>query len=180
VEPGFLALLALDVLLRDEVGIPPRILQEARAVTTGIFEEAGIDIAWLDPESARTARDRLQAADERAFLEGLYTVRIVADATGSHPGVPPGASLGLASPGTRQARALYRRIERRAQGAGVPTGVVLGHVMAHELGHLVLRRSAHGTGGVMQALLDVTRAAQGRLGFTSEEAALLRARVRPP
>ena len=167
----------LDVLVRDEVGVPPEVLRNARSVAGRIVGETGVAIVWLDPESGRAVRAGLGGKDERGFLMSLHTVRVVADAAGNHPGVAARASLGFTAVDTRQAIARYRRIEDKARQTGADVASILGHVVAHELGHLLLRRATHSAAGIMQATLDVTRASQGRLAFSAAERAAIRARV---
>lgn len=56
-------------------------------------------------------------------------------------------------------------------------GKFLGHFMAHELAHLLLPQYAHSSTGLMRAQWnrdDLERAQHGQLGFTQEQASLIR------
>jgi hypothetical protein len=56
-------------------------------------------------------------------------------------------------------------------------GIILGHVMTHEIGHLLLPIDGHSTTGIMQERLgrrEWALAVAGLLGFTREEAVMIR------
>jgi hypothetical protein len=158
----------LDVQIRDEVGLSPIVLDEARRTASEVFERVGVTLVWLTPAEARRQEDGVPGDARRAFLRSLFTVRIIPVA---------GRAMGSSALNTRQAVARWRAIERQAAAAGVSAGAVLGHVLAHELGHLLLNRSSHSAEGLMAPSLNTTRAAQGRLGFTQAEAEVIRSRV---
>ena len=72
------------------------------------------------------------------------------------------------------------RPTRQAVRFALDTGAVLGHTIAHEVGHLLLPRGTHGPAGLMRAtwrMEDMRDAAQGHLGFSPAEAAIIRARL---
>ena len=56
----------------------------------------------------------------------------------------------------------------------------MGHAIAHEVGHLLLPRGTHGPAGLMRGtwgMEDMRDAVQGHLGFSTMEAAIIRARL---
>ena len=74
---------------------------------------------------------------------------------------------------------LYDRVETVARNADADVATVLGHAMAHEIGHLLLP-AGHSLSGLMGAdwdANDLRQAEGGRLLFTPDQAALIRARL---
>jgi hypothetical protein len=60
----------------------------------------------------------------------------------------------------------------------IERAIVLGHTIAHEAAHVLLPYYGHSRDGLMRAVWDgpdLVRAAQGRLVFSDEQAALIRA-----
>lgn len=166
--------LSIHVRIQDETSMSPATLAAARTVAARLFHKAGVRIEWLDPASAASLREALaEGPDRTAFWRALYTVHLVTRV----PAAGRSSSLGFASPGTRVSTVVYQRVEQVSVDTGADLTVVLGHAVAHELGHLLLGRASHSAAGLMQATLDVERAAQGRLSFTAEEAHTIRIRL---
>jgi hypothetical protein len=164
--------LRLILIVNDEVGLPAQLLQEARRVTAKIFQHASVDIVWLAARGAAPEEPPApETVSEWEFWNARYVVRIAR----SDAGRSPSSALGFTVPGTRTTTVVYPYVEQVARSGREDVTLVLGHVMAHELGHLLLRSSAHSTGGLMRATLDMGRAARGVLLFTDTEEKTIRA-----
>ena len=165
----------LDVLVIDAVGTPADMLADARFAASRLFGRLDVRVSWLDPPGARRRREALDSFDaQRAFMRSLYVVRLVAAGSEGRI-VPSERAFGSAVAGTRIATIVFPRVEERAISHGVPVAVALGHVIAHELGHLLLERTTHSAGGLMQPTLNLTLAQQGLLLFSEEEGRTIRA-----
>ena len=147
--------LTVDVFVRDGVGLPPGLVDEAKVAASRCFERAGVEIVWL-------------AATDTEGRRGFYTVRVEDQGAGE---------LGSAAIGTRIATVFYRRIVQVTRAADGNLAAVLGHAMAHEIGHLLLGTTAHSASGIMRAQIDVPAAAQGRLLFSEADARAIRRRL---
>jgi hypothetical protein len=165
--------LRLILIVNDQVDLPAQLLQDARGVADKIFRHAGVDIVWFAARGA--IPEEPVAVSEWEFRNAQYVVRIATSAAGRSPS----SALGFTAPGTRTTTVVYPYVEQVARSGRDDVALVLGHVMAHELGHLLLRRSAHSTGGLMRTTLDVGRAARGVLLFTHTEEETIRASLSP-
>ena len=158
----------IGVLLMDDAGVAPEVLAHAKIHVTRIYREIGITVAWMSADDIDVDR--------------RLTVKIVTKAFASK-GID-GRTMGIAA-GTPEKRgtlayAFYSRIEGVTRTTGADTGLILGHVIAHEIGHLLLPYGAHAERGLMRGAWDqeqAYKAAVGRLRFTLDEGALIRARM---
>jgi hypothetical protein len=76
----------------------------------------------------------------------------------------------------------YSRVKLAAVRHAQEPDLVLGHAAAHEVAHLIIPQYGHSSEGLMKAVWDVRdylMAAQGRLRFSDEQAALIRAALAP-
>ena len=156
----------LTVAVYDYAGIEPATLAYAKQIAGDVYLRAGIEIVWVDPDVFE---------DAGSLHINLLSREITATSSISRD------TVGFATPGSFAANAIYDRIREVAHDYHLPCGVMLGYVMAHELGHLLLPAHSHSESGVMRANLDVQLAAEKKLGFTSDQSALIleRLMVRP-
>jgi hypothetical protein len=153
--------------LRDDAGVPAAVLAQARANVTGIFRTSRIEVVWFDGGNTRPESQR------------LVRVQIVASR-------PPGFASDVGGAARRSddasvALVFFDQVSRSADYWCVKRSVVLGEVMAHELGHLLLPAGSHTLTGVMRATWggrEYSVAAQHPVGFSEDQARLMRVRLR--
>lgn len=159
---------AIRVLTVNHLGTPHQdILVRAQAEVARIYAAAGVKLVWTGSSPALPSLI-LMIVSERDFgAQGA-----AANAMGAAPAADEGAG--------RPAYAFYNRIEASSQHYGTDVAKILGSVIAHELGHLLLARGAHAAAGIMKATWDsrdMVLIASSLLGFTNEQARLIRSRV---
>lgn len=74
----------------------------------------------------------------------------------------------------------FDRVQDLAHSSGRSERVLLAHTMAHEIGHALLGMGSHSRQGIMKDFWgprEIRAAAQGRLSFSSGEAARMRSRL---
>ncbi len=139
----------------------PAVIEQAQKAFAQIYATAGVDVDWNDGPTALLliVRDDEPGEFRRASEPIL------------------GAAIHTAN-GTPAAYVFYRRAAAQADRYNVPAAIVLASVMAHEVGHLLLPTIGHAREGLMRACWDdaeFARAAAGRLRFSLEEGAAIRA-----
>lgn len=155
----------LAVAVYDYAGVEPATLAAAERIAGDVYLRAGIEIEWVEPdgfEDAATLYVNLLSKDMASPFFGLKE------------------TVGFATPGSLTANAIYDRVREIAHERRLPCGVMLGYVIAHELGHLLLPAHSHSDSGLMRANLDVELAAEKKLRFTSDQAALILERLTVP
>jgi type IV pilus biogenesis protein CpaD/CtpE len=177
------------VLQIPDGSVPLHVVIRAKSEVTRIYREAGVAITWKGVASSTGRSDALRSTEASApgfglvILSDKFTDQLIVatDALG-------GATGTREQPG-QIAYVFYDRVEsiaraylNRGQLLGtyeVDTVIVLAHAMAHEIGHLLLPHG-HSDVGLMRAdwnAADLRDAAGGRLNFTAEQAAFIRARL---
>jgi hypothetical protein len=155
----------IAVAVDDYVGIDPATLAAAERIAGDVYLRAGIEIDWVEPGTF----------EDPAW----FSVNLLSNQAAESPFISHEA-VGFATPGTRAANAIYDRIRELAHYHHLPCAVMLGYVMAHELGHLLLPANSHSDSGLMRASLDMELAAEKKLRFTSDQAALMLERLTAP
>ena len=164
----------VSVAVQDDARVPPEWLRQATNELERIYREIEVAIEWWDPTLP-------SSRGEQAIVpRNLLTIAIRRDAVSSQKKLSENA-MGITS-GTalERGRVEYVFYGRMEQFTPLYRGKYLGHFMAHELGHLLLPQYAHSSTGLMRAQWnrdDLERAQHGRLGFTPEQATLIRARA---
>jgi hypothetical protein len=128
---------SLQVLLKNDAGVPAGVLEQAKRDAIRVFDRSNINLEWIE---------------DGPYQSGSLTLRIIAKAIGTKS--RNRSVVGIA-PGTREARgiiayAFYERIQTYSAELALEISQMLGHVMAHELGHLLLPYDAHSFTGVMR------------------------------
>ena len=156
-------LLAVCLHVVNVSSASPATIVEAQHELDATYESIGVPLRW---------------SDEPGSI--LIVVR------DDEPGALRDAArpvLGVAihtAQGSLAAYVFYRRAAEQADRYGVPRAVVVGAAMAHEMGHLLLPTPRHADTGLMRGCWDYeefVRAAQGRLRFSADEAASIRAQI---
>lgn len=151
---------AVNVIIRNDAGVPEQMVAAAQEIVTKIYADAGVEVAWtrghhitivLMPQAAA---DRMrQLPNTMGFAPGDVTAR------------------------GRVAYVLEHRVADVARGYSTEVEVVLGAAIAHELGHLLLPINAHSPRGLMRAKwnqADFRNARSGRLLFTAGQSEQIR------
>lgn len=162
----------LTVFVVERAGVSPHLLLEAEADAAHIIGRAGLDVNWI------TCRDGAQAASCGAFSQADLIVHLIP--RGRASGDVFGVAFVENDVGT-YADLFFDPIQRlREQARTLSLSPVLGGVLAHEIGHLLLGSNAHSRVGIMQPHWEeeqLHNIDKGRMVFTREQAAKLRARV---
>ena len=152
----------LPVTVYDHAAVEPRTLAYAERIVSDVYRRAGIEIEWAEPKAI-------------AEPDRLYVNVVSAGMTGQSWASTE--TVGFATPGSVAATVIYDRIRQVARRRRLQCGLLLGYVMAHELGHLLLPAHSHSETGLMRASLDVELAADKKLRFTTDQAALMLERL---
>jgi hypothetical protein len=161
--------------------VPAPILVSTEPVATKIFRQAGIETEWLDCRLSR-AEPRTPAC-ERPLTPSDLILKLLPHSMAQTIAVN-GDTFGIAlTAGGKPAIddiIFYQRVLDLARTGYVHEQEVLAAAMAHEIGHLLLGPDSHSLTGIMRAKwnrdeLELIRL--GRLLFTPEQSALIRAEV---
>jgi hypothetical protein len=169
----------ITVCLSDRVHVDEAIVESARETVRRIFQQAGVEIAWIDQTTTSAERRmcRLPEAANEVAVRILRRSRISLPigkvrAGGIAVRLTPESGSGLVS-------VFYDCVESTAAETQTSRAIVLGLLMAHEIGHVLLP-PGHSNTGIMRAnigLSDLTRASQGLELFSDKESKALLARV---
>ena len=160
---------------------PKPILDRAERLTSRIFQEAGIETAWLDCLAGLPQEQSLAPRCEVWGPTDLV-LRILSE-RGSERKEFRDSHIGFALPaeeGGIHARILYPKVQSVAENEGIKQDQLLGHAIAHEIGHLLLNSGGHSSAGLMRARWDskdLIRASRGELLFTALQAEAMRGEV---
>ena len=162
--------------LSDVAGVPAPVLKRAEDEVARLYAGIGVHVEWHGSDTDRTPAP----ANTRQPLS--LRVTLLPNETGDlrrDPQMILGAAVRERA-GIQTAWAFYRRVEQLSARYALDDGVVLGHTVAHEIGHLLLPTGAHASTGLMKKCWsrdELSRATQGQLHFTAEEADQIRAAV---
>jgi hypothetical protein len=167
----------VTVFVTDRAGATPRLVAAAEQNAARVFQQAGVDVAWVNCSGSPEVPADVQCGQE--ITTGDLVVRILARARTLPPGVF-GVSFVDNSAGV-YADVFFNPIQQlRDVNEEIPLAAILGDVMAHELGHLLLGSNAHSRDGIMQPHWNAEqlhRVALGQMRFTKEQAAKLQNRI---
>jgi hypothetical protein len=157
--------IAVVLQLSNLSGAPASIVASAQTEVVRVYAAAGVSVEWAQAPTGNARAIHVVLLP----LESGNLRRIADTVMGAAVWTPLGNGV---------AYVYYRRVETHAALHHAPPERVLAYAMAHELGHL-LGPGGHSSSGVMRACWresEFRQAAQGLLGFTSKEMALMRAR----
>jgi hypothetical protein len=162
----------MPVLLHNDAGVPPDILEKARQLASSVFQDAGVQVIWID-ETAFARSMPVQPEERRAFAGSIMQVRIMSRPMRKAMAVKDNA-LGMAIAEARFAWIAFDKLGDSAHRAHIELGDALGYVIAHEIGHLLLPVNSHSATGLMRKELDPTLIALNRVRFSAEQGARIR------
>jgi hypothetical protein len=179
-EPGS----KVTVFVYNYADVPPEVLVLTEAEASRIYQQAGIEIQWLDcPLAPKDAGQfpacQVPPAPTRLALRILSQsmaerLRQAEDSFGFAMIPEDGSFAMVANVFSYDAEQLANRRDMRH-------GVILGHLTAHELGHLLLGVDSHSSTGIMHVPwypkeLDIL--AQGLMVFRPQEGEKMRTNIR--
>jgi hypothetical protein len=178
----------MTVAICDRVGLDKGIWLITQSQVNKIFDHAGIDIAWIDPQC-----ERKSAVDAgRLEIPALRSVKnyfMIVIAPKPPADWPAPDAMGFAPIRTGpfpRAYVFYNLVEefvKRYGGTQTPSsvnGIILGHCISHELGHLLIPENAHGN-GLMRGFWELWEwrmALTGNLMFSNGHAKQMQRRLR--
>lgn len=164
-QPPEPAVSRIRVLVCDQAGLPRETLNEAQRLASLVFQEAAIDLLWMDGGHSSVA-------------EADYVLRIHCCFEKLNTRLHR-RTVAFAPAQGRQITVFWDRIRTEAAAGSHPEALMLGYVVAHELGHLLLPPAYHSPYGIMQNRLnydDWSRVRRvGDLFFSEKEAGQMRA-----
>jgi hypothetical protein len=160
------------VLLHNDAGVPPDVLETARQLASSVFHDAGVRVTWID-EAVFTRSIAVQPEERRAFAGSVMQVRIMTGPMRQAMAVKDDA-LGMAVAKAHFAWIAFDKLVDAALQARLGLGDALGYVLAHEIGHLLLPLNSHSATGLMRRDLDPALIALNRVRFSAEHAAGIR------
>jgi hypothetical protein len=157
----------INVVVYSFHGLPPWVLDETKAEANRIFEQAKIQVNWVDSNSEKDSASRPLAG---SAIE--LAVRLVPHA------LPPASKTALAmafpsAEGAGSAFIFYDRVVAMQTSTSL-LQTMLGRVVAHEIVHLLLPQHKHSHSGLMRS--DWTR---DDLRFTSRTIEILSSNLVP-
>jgi len=168
----------ITVQVYDDATVSPWVLKHGEAEAERILAVAGIEITWQNCADSSAGGVPCLTTD----APNVFVLHIVPAGKTSTDSVFGEAFLGEGGIG-KYCDIFFRRILEKNRESGASVSQLLGAVAAHELGHLLLGSRAHSRFGIMAPIWEKEslRAIQtGTFLFTSDQAALMRARVAKP
>jgi hypothetical protein len=174
----------VTVWLYDYARIHRDALAQAKSEVRRIFRQAGVRITWVDcPCSGDESHKYPDCGGVLGPTQLVLRIlpRSLPSRANGHSTVfgqaalPDDGGFGL------QAGVYAYGAEELSREQNSPSAVILGHLTAHELGHLLIGTATHSSVGIMRgewSVLDLKRAVQGRLLFSTKDAKRIRAQVR--
>ena len=162
----------ITVLVNDSADVGPRLLAGAEKEADRIFHAAGIEISWVECETAASPCLRPPGWNE-------FVVHIVMSGKTSGDSVFGIAFLGENGTGN-YCDVFFEKIAQKVRGSRLQVEQLLGSVVAHELGHLLLGSHSHTRWGIMVPRWqeeELREIGIGGLRFTAENSKLMRSRI---
>jgi hypothetical protein len=169
---------SVSVAVYNDADAPVHLLVEAETIATRVFEQAGVNVRWINcPVVHRDLPDA--AICRKAVFPTYFQLRIVLP----HPGLSE-SSFGVSYMSPEgigcYSYVFYQRVAQQHRDNEQNAAVLLGHIMAHEIAHLLLGTNSHSASGIMRAhwyLQELASANKGALLFTPEQARAMTERL---
>jgi len=164
----------ITVLVNNEAQVAPATLLHAEQETARIFGLAGIEIAWVNCNTAPEPDECTQFLASNQFV-----VHIVGSGVTRTKFVLGEAFLGEDGTG-KYTDVYFERIQWAHREFDADVAQLLGQVSAHELGHLLLGTHSHSAAGIMKPGWDgesLRRIGMGVLLFTQQQSRLMKTRI---
>ena len=160
----------VTVSIHNDAGIPSAVLLQAEAEASRVFQQAGLEIRWLNcplPAAGPVAPTQCEAANFPLHLQ-LRIAKHSLNLNEFTMGVSYLSADGIGC----YADLFYDRAQHLHEISGASLASILGHAIAHELGHLLLGTNSHSPAGIMRARwqpTDLASASKGALLFSTLE-----------
>jgi hypothetical protein len=168
----------VTINLYNDARVSESILSQAEQEAARIFQNAGVEIAWIACKPSKTRPTTAAACLSPLGLTHL-ALRIVP--WSSHLGDSIFGSAFLTKDGDGvYCDVFYPSVEILHRDSDASLSRVLGHVMAHEIGHLLLGTNAHSAMGIMRPHWqgeELRRIGMGTLPFTMQQVRHMQARL---
>ena len=164
--------IAVVLQMNNVARAPGADLERAQQEVIRLYRNIGVDVNWAAPNAPRAAPPAIR----------VVLVPYEAGELGRRPRGVMGAAV-ITELGTSVAYVFYRQVEAQVRQYDVSLAMILASTIAHEVAHLLLPDGQHSPAGLMRACWtrdDFHRAEQGQLLFSTEQAALIRARAGSP
>jgi hypothetical protein len=159
--------LALVLQLHNLAGAPQPVIDNAASELTRRYDELGVRVEWNRATAAFFADD-----------DAIHVVLLANETGGLGRSADTVMGAAVRTPnGTRVVYVFYSQVVAESERHGVSTALLLTGALAHELGHLLMPGAGHSEDGLMRACWsaeDFHRADQGRLRYSTEQAAAIR------
>ena len=152
-------------------------MAEAIRTATAIYAAVGVEVGWTY-RCFRGCGGQVEAARESS-VDAATDLTIFIHPEAMTFTTFPRSVMGSAPRGSSVVYTFLGRVSEFAFKRNLLVATVLGHVIAHEVGHLLLRQG-HTARGLMREewfTRDLELARTGRLGFTPEQGARIRAQL---
>ena len=165
----------VPVVLFNYSNASPGVLTRAKQKVDELFSRSGIRFAWTDcpPSPGSVGSELCQSRP----APGEIGVRILEQ----HFGLTSAFGLAIHPVWATVYYEPTLRLAETATGSEYNFGEILGCLIAHEIGHLLLGPNHHTVSGIMRDEWDIRQvqlATMDALGFTTEQAKLMRANAR--
>jgi hypothetical protein len=165
--------------------LSPGTLVHVQRVVTSILGRTGIQTAWTDCRMVAEAAPSAVTCDRSSETAISDANILLVNRFPPEAKITGASTLGFAilpeeSGLADQAYISLPNVTKLGNDQKAPLDLVLGLVFAHEIVHLLLGQHEHAPTGLMRPFwdkADLLRAQSGELGFTDEQAKLLRAAV---
>ena len=179
-EPG----LKVTVFVYNYAAVAPDVLALTEAEASRIYQQAGIEIQWLDCPLAPKDAGQFPACQVPPGPTRL-ALRILSQSMAERLRQAEG-SFGFALIPEDGSFATVANVfsydaDKLAGRRRMGHGVILGHLAAHELGHLLLGAGSHSSHGIMHVpwrLKELDVIAQGLMVFTPQQTENMRTNIR--
>ncbi len=164
----------LALIVYDQATVPADVSARAATAVTRIYNESGVDLAWIDP----IARPEYRMINPGSNSLGMFVIQVTIRRRPAAAGAPVVMGTALGGTGDRGGTVLlfYDQVLKVAHKYQLPVYDILAQALAHEMGHLLLPYPSHSPTGIMRADWDgddFRHAFAGSLTFTTAQTALI-------
>jgi hypothetical protein len=169
----------VTVAVHNRADIPANTLAQAELTAGSIFNEAGVEVHWVNCEPGVDAALKIAPSCRVTEFPKHLQLTIARRSKSLTDSVFGISYLGKDGSGC-YSTAFFEPAEELHERLHVNLGTLLGHVVAHEIAHLLLGTNSHSDSGIMRPHWnerDLANASKGELLFTQAQSQTMRARL---